>query len=298
MLNQELKKKIENYIYNYEHPGRDALSKRYPKLQRPIIFVRHLERNIKNFLDWRLRIKKSSNYFENIIVHHQSLLRRKLGGSDPRLQEQKIINIKRAIKKLDGIIIPQDKIFSLWNIVGKPRYEDGYVDGMLLSGGEVKEGLGGGMCQLSNFLYWVFLHAPTEIVERHHHSKDVFPDSGRTLPFGSGATIFYNYLDLKVKNVSKSSLQLKIWLTADHLKGQLLSNDKIIENFHIIEKNHLFIKRGDKYFRYNEILRETQVGDKIEKIEEINYNFAPVLYEVKSDYLKENNFEVLDCTSV
>ena len=35
-----------------------------------------------------------------------------------------------------------------------------------------------------------------------------------------------------------------------------------------------------------------------EKIEEINYNFAPVLYEVKSDYLKENNFEVLDCTSV
>ena len=103
---------------------------------------------------------------------------------------------------------------------------------------------------------------------------------------------------MKVKNVSKSSLQLKIWLTADHLKGQLLSNDKIIENFHIIEKNHLFIKRGDKYFRYNEILRETQVGDKIEKIEEINYNFAPVLYEVKSDYLKENNFEVLDCTSV
>ena len=294
MKNQELKKKIKNYIYAYEHPGRIALSRKYPKLQKSIIFVRHLERNVKNFLDWRLQTRKSNKYFENIIARHQSLLRRKLGVSDPRLQEQKITNLKQAIKKLDGIIIPAGKIFSLWKIVGKPSYEDGYVDGMLLSGGEVKEGLGGGMCQLSNFLYWIFLHAPTEIVERHHHSKDVFPDSGRTLPFGSGATIFYNFVDLQVKNVSKFPLQLKIWLTEDHLKGQLLSGGRVIEKFHVIEKNHLFIKRAKKYFRYNEILREVQIEGRVIRIEKVTTNFEPVLYEVKGEYLKKNNFEVLD----
>lgn len=294
MIEQKMRKKIESYIFDYERPSRMALSRKYPKLQKPIIFVRHLFRNVINFFDWNLRTKKSIKYFKNIVARHQSLLRRKLGVSDPRLQEQKVTNLKQAIKKLDGVIISPGKVFSLWKIVGRPRYETGYVDGMLLANGEVREGLGGGLCQLSNFLYWIFLHAPTEIVERHHHSKDVFPDSGRTLPFGSGATIFYNYLDLKVKNVSRLSLQIKIWLTDDHLKGQVLSEGRIIEKFHVIEKNHLFVKRRDKYFRYNEILREVWIADKLQKTEEVTHNFAPVLYEVKEDYLRENRFEVLD----
>ncbi|PIY93380.1 MAG: vancomycin resistance protein [Candidatus Magasanikbacteria bacterium CG_4_10_14_0_8_um_filter_32_14] len=296
MQNQEFRKKIENYLYIYEHPSRLALSKKYPKLQKPIIFVRHLLRNIQNFFDWRLQTIKSVKYFENIIVRHQSLLRRKLGVSDPRLQEQKIINLRQAIKKLDGVIIPPRKIFSLWKIIGKPKYKTGYVDGMLLSGGEVSEGLGGGLCQLSNFLYWILLHAQTKIIERHHHSKDVFPDSSRTLPFGSGATIFYNFVDLKVKNVSKFSLQIKIWLTNEHLKGQILSSGKIVEKIHIFEKNHLFIKKGNKYFRYNEIFREIQIDGKVVKTEEVTTNFAPVIYKVDKEYLQKNNFEVWDYT--
>ena len=48
-----------------------------------------------------------------------------------------------------------------------------------------------------------------------------FPDSGRVLPFGSGATCFYNFLDLKVKTFC-APLQIKI-MTDTHLKGQLLS---------------------------------------------------------------------------
>lgn len=291
-----LEKEIAERIYDYENPKRTALSKKYPQFKKPIIFFRRTIRNVWNFFDFRMRCEKKNDFFNCIVARHQSVLRRRLGGSDPKLQEKKIINLKQALKRLNGIVIQPNHIFSLWKIIGKPKYENGYVDGMLLANGKVVEGLGGGLCQLSNFLYWIFLHTPIETIERYHHSMDVFPDSGRTLPFGGGATILYNFVDLKVKNISPYPLQLKIWLTEDHLKGQILSTDIIPQKFHIFEKNPYFIKRGKTYFRYNEIYKKTKVKGEVTNIEKITTNFAPVLYKITSKYLQKNNFKVLDFT--
>nr|WP_241774663.1 MULTISPECIES: VanW family protein [Lysinibacillus] len=33
--------------------------------------------------------------------------------------------------------------------------------------GEVKTGIGGGICQLANLLYWMALHTPLIVTERH-----------------------------------------------------------------------------------------------------------------------------------
>ena len=293
----KIEKEIAERIYNYENPKRIALSRKYPFLKKPIIFLRHKVRDIQNFFDFRIKHERKNDFFDCVVARHQSVLRRRLGDSNPKLQEQKIINLKQAIQRLNCIVIEPNHVFSLWKIIGKPKYENGYVDGMLLSNGKVIEGIGGGLCQLSNFLYWIFLHAPIETIERYHHSMDVFPDSGRTLPFGGGATILYNFIDLKVKNTSTYPLQLKIWLTDNHLKGQILSPRPIPEKFHVFEKNHFFIKRGQKYFRYNEIYKETKINGKVEKIEKITTNFAPVLYEATEEYLQKNNFNVLDFTN-
>ncbi|KKQ80813.1 MAG: hypothetical protein UT02_C0002G0038 [Parcubacteria group bacterium GW2011_GWC2_38_7] len=292
----KIKKEIAERIYNYENPKRIALSRKYPFLKKPIIFLRHKVRDVQNFFDFRIKHERKNDFFDCVVARHQSILRRRLGDSNPKLQEQKIVNLKQAVQLLNGIVIKPNHVFSLWKIIGKPKYENGYVDGMLLSNGKVIEGIGGGLCQLSNFLYWIFLHAPIETVERFHHSMDVFPDSGRTLPFGGGATILYNFIDLKVKNISTYPLQLKIWLTDNHLKGQILSPRPISEKFHVFEKNHFFIKRGKKYFRYNNIYKETKVDGKVKKIEKITTNFAPVLYDVTDEYLQKNNFKVLDFT--
>lgn len=290
-------KEIAERIYAYEHPKRVALSRQYPFLKKPIIFLRHRARNMQNFFVRRITYERKNDFFDCVVARHQSVLRRRLGGSDPKLQEQKIINLQQAIQHLNGVVIEPQHVFSLWKIIGKPSYDDGYVDGMLLSNGKIIEGVGGGLCQLSNFLYWIFLHTPFETVERHHHSMDVFPDAGRTLPFGSGATILYNFIDLKVKNTSPYPLQLKIWLTEHHLKGQILSPRPIPEKFHVVEKHHCFIKRGQTYFRYNEIYKETKVHGAVKKSEKITTNFAPVLYEVTEKYLQKNAFHVLDCTN-
>ena len=164
---------------------------------------------------------------------------------------------------------------------------------MVISNGEVSEAVGGGLCQLSNFLFWILLHCDVEIVERYHHSVDVFPDSGRTVPFAAGATIFSNYIDLKIKNTSKQPLQIKLWLTESQLKGQILSTKHEKIKSHIFEKNHFFIKNKDQYFRYNEIWREKLLnGNKLGK-EKIIENFAPVKYCIDENYIKERNLSLI-----
>lgn len=290
---EEIINEIEKLLYNYEKPKRKAFSSKYPFLIRPIIFFRQVLRNVHNFFSRNIYSHKENDFYAHIIARHQSILRRRLGNSDSKLQDQKIINLKQAIAKLNGIIIPPGKIFSFWNIVGKPSYKDGYVNGMLISNGKVVEGIGGGLCQLSNLLFWLFLHSPVEIIERHHHSMDIFPDSGRTLPFGSGATILYNFRDLRIKNTSVQPLQLKLWLTEGHLKGRILSCESISQNYHVFEKNHYYVKRGKQYFRYNEIYREIKIEGKITLSEKIATNFALVLYKTSDEKIKKNGFELL-----
>lgn len=141
---------------------------------------------------------------------HQSLLRKKLGSSDPVLQENKITNLAIAIQQLDGLVIAPGETCSFWKQIGKPTKRKGYIDGMLLSQGEVSRGTGGGLCQLANLLFWLTLHTPLQVSERHHHSFDPFPDENRVMPFGSGASVFYNYVDLRITNPTYQRFQIKV----------------------------------------------------------------------------------------
>src|SRR5829696_3157032 len=100
------------------------------------------------------------------VKKHQSLLRRKLGNSAPELQENKIQNLKIACPTIDGLLIEPHQTFSFWRRYDAATAEKGYVQGMQLSRGEVVRGVGGGLCQLANLLYWIALHTPLEIVER------------------------------------------------------------------------------------------------------------------------------------
>lgn len=212
------------------------------------------------------------------------------------LQERKVTNLLRACQDLNGVVIRPGEIFSLWETIGRPTYKRGYVDGMLLSHGNVVEGIGGGLCQLSNFLCWLFLHAKTEVIERSHHSLDVFPDSGRVLPFGSGATCLYNTIDLKIKNTSSVPLQLKIWVTNTHLKGQLVAPRPDATKYSVTERAHTFVKRGPRYFRTNELWRTAHIEGKKVGEEKVFSNFAPVLYDITPDYLSARNYPLLDLT--
>ncbi len=278
----------------HEKPHRKAVSTHLPAFKTLIILARRLAKKAQNITNFKIARKKSAVFFTCVVARHQSVLLRSLGNSEERLQKNKITNLRRACEDLNGLIIKPKEIFSLWESIGQPTYRRGYVDGMLLSNGQVIEGIGGGLCQLSNLLCWLFLHADTEVVERYHHSLDVFPDSGRVLPFGSGATCLYNFVDLKIKNSGQQPLQLKIWIADKHLKAQLLSPEPATEKMSIQEKNHAFIKKEKKFFRYNEIWRIKKTAGKETDRELIFQNFAPVLYKISGKEIKDNGHKLIE----
>lgn len=234
--------------------------------------------------------KKSEDKLPYRVYKHQSVLVRKLGDADLQLQYNKVTNIKLSIEKLNGIIIQPGETFSFCRLVGKATKRKGYLEGMQLSNGEAISGVGGGICQIANLIHWLCLHSPLTITERHHHSFDPFPDSGRVVPFGCGASIFYNYVDYQFKNETPYSFQLFFWLDQKCLNGDLRVNQELPYSYHIYEQNHAFIKKGDDFFRTNEIWRQKikkQGGNLLGK-ELIQKNFALVKY-VPSDYIMDTS---------
>lgn len=265
------------------------MTERYRWLVPIRIKQQQLFRSLRNYIIER-KLAKTFGLEEDFpftCKKHQSLLRRKLGDSDPILQENKINNIEIASRCIDGIVIRPGETFSFWKLVGKPTKDKGYIEGMLLAQGEVVRGIGGGICQLANLLYWMALHTPLVIKERHHHSFDPFPDEGRVLPFGSGAGVFYNYVDLQFYNPTSQSFVIRVGLTEKHLKG-LISSDKLWPYaYHVEEKNHHFYLDGDKVYRANDIYRKVidkQTGKQVD-LEFIMSNRAEVKYKVDKDQI-------------
>lgn len=258
------------------------LSQRHPLLY----FISVREKQFKRWLKWNF----SSTKFTAIkkdqplsfrVKKHQSKLLKKLGDSDMQLQLNKVESLKVVAQKINGTIIHPGETFSFCKTVGRPTLKKGFKPGMELSGGEAKVGVGGGICQASNLLHWLSLHSPLTITERHHHSFDPFPDEGRVLPFASGATVFYNYLDFQITNNTAWTFQINLWLTDKLLEGEIRINAPIDFAYHVFEKNHQFIEDGGKYFRSNEIWRKKiakyRSGEIIAE-ELITKNYAEVKY--------------------
>jgi vancomycin resistance protein VanW len=187
---------------------------------------------------------------------HKTPLLRKLRDVDMQYQFNKIINLRLAVEKLDGIILSPGETFSYWRLIGKPSAKKGYVPGMVLHCGKFRMGIGGGLCQLSNLIYWMTLHTPLTIVERYRHSYDVFPDSNRTQPFGTGATCVYPYRDLMIRNDTDAKFQLHVMVGDEFLEGRWLSDQVPEYRYEIVEKNHHFKPEfWGGFSRHNEIWR-------------------------------------------
>lgn len=235
---------------------RKLLSQRHPVFYSISIWEKRIRRRMSWFLDGKVYTKlKTNDKLPFRVKKHQSKLIKKLGETDMILQYNKVDNLKIVVERVNGTIIRPGETFSFCKTVGLPTKRKGYKLGMELSFGEAKAGIGGGICQSSNLMHWLALHSPLTINERHHHSFDPFPDDGRVLPFASGATVFYNYLDFQLTNTTKWTFQMNLWLTDTLLEGEIRVNEELDFNYHVQEKAHKFIKEGDTFYRSNEIWR-------------------------------------------
>ncbi len=261
---------------------RRLLSEIHPILYHLSVWSRRLFRYLKWLFEGeRFAYLRTPEKLPYRVKKHQSVLLRKLGDTDMQLQYNKVTNLSIAIKKLDGIVIEPGETFSFCKLVGLATKSKGYLPGMVLSCGEAKAGVGGGICQIANLIHWLVIHSSLTVTERYHHSFDPFPDDRRVLPFGSGATVFYNYIDYQFTNNTPYTFQLRLWLSAKCLEGELRVNQDLDFAYHVFEKEHQFLKIGEKYFRKNEIWRNKIVKRKSGEIlatELVTKNFAEVKY--------------------
>jgi vancomycin resistance protein VanW len=238
---------------------------------------------VKNLLSVnKLAKTKQPGKLPYVIYRHNSLIRRRLGNVDMQLQENKAVNLSIAAPKINGILIRPGEIFSFWYLVGKTSVQRGYKEGLTISSGKTAPGVGGGMCQMTNLIHWMILHSDMEIVEHHHHDRfDLFPDYKRKIPFGTGTSIVYNYLDYRFKNTTDKTYQLIIYTTDEYLCGELRSSEPQVNKYHIKAENEFFSRENGIVYRNGEIYRikvDGITGNHTEK-KLIRTNHAQVLYD-------------------
>lgn len=230
----------------------------------------------------RFSAARDSNDLPIVIYRHNSLIRRKLGNVDVALQENKAISLGLAAPHIDGILIRPGETFSFWKLVGHCSAKKGYRTGLTINNNGPAAGIAGGMCQFTNLLHWMVLHSPLEIVGHQHHSEiDLFPDFNRQIPFGTGTSIVYNYLDYRVQNTTENTFQFRISVTDEHLRGELRAIAALDVKHHLKEEDAHFQQVGSEVYRRNRVfrsVRDKRTGNEIAN-ELVVENNARVLYD-------------------
>lgn len=132
----------------------------------------------------------------------------------------RIRNIANAVKRLNGTLIKPDEEFSANRYAGPYISANGYLPEAVIKGDEIKNEIGGGMCQIGTTLFRMAMNSGMDITERRNHSLVVgyYADPVNGNP-GTDATLYEPILDLKFKNDTGNYLLLQTDI--DYTKQQL-----------------------------------------------------------------------------
>ena len=113
-------------------------------------------------------------------------------------------NLRIACRKINDKVVLPGETFSYNKTLGERTPAAGYKNAKVYENGEVVDGIGGGICQISSTLYNSVLKANMDIVERRNHQ---FVTS--YTPAGRDATVVYGLTDFKFKNTRKTAVRIK-----------------------------------------------------------------------------------------
>lgn len=133
----------------------------------------------------------------------------------------RIKNIAHAVARLNGALIKPDEEFSAIRYAGPFTAENGYLPEAVIKGNEIKNEIGGGMCQIGTTLFRMAMNSGMDITQRKNHSLVVgyYSDPVNGNP-GTDATLYEPSLDLKFKNDTGHYLLLQTDI--DYKKQQLI----------------------------------------------------------------------------
>jgi len=115
--------------------------------------------------------------------------------SNAAVDSDRTYNLKVGASKLNGYMLKPHQLFSFNGVVGDRTEKEGYRVAPVISGGELIDGLAGGMCQIASTLHAAAFFAGLEIVRSTPHSRpSVY------IPMGLDSTVVYPSVDLKLRN--------------------------------------------------------------------------------------------------
>lgn len=113
-------------------------------------------------------------------------------------------NLRIACQKINDKVILPGETFSYNKTLGERTAAAGYKNAKVYENGQVVDGIGGGICQISSTLYNSVLMSNMEIVERRNHQ---FVTS--YTPAGRDATVVYGMTDFKFKNTRTYAVKIQ-----------------------------------------------------------------------------------------
>lgn len=112
-------------------------------------------------------------------------------------------NLKLAANKINGTVLLPNEEFSYNKVVGERSEKTGFKMAATYSNGQVVDGIGGGICQISSTLYDAVIMANLNVTERRNHQ---FVTS--YLPAGKDATVVWGSQDFKFVNTRQQPIRI------------------------------------------------------------------------------------------
>ncbi|MHB1002178.1 MAG: VanW family protein [Armatimonadota bacterium] len=151
-------------------------------------------------------------------------------------QKDRSFNLGLACKAINGTILKPGEVFSYNKIVGPREAKYGFRDAPMFVKGQVEEGMGGGVCQISSTVYNAALLSNLQIVQRSPHSRPVV-----YTPVGRDATVAYPYLDLKFRNNTGAPIYIKAFLGKRTVNISILGKISTSQQVEIVSSGHKVI---------------------------------------------------------
>lgn len=133
------------------------------------------------------------------------------GGTPGRLH-----NVRLVAELIDGTLVAPGATFSFNATTGERNAERGFAEAPVIINGELQNGIGGGVCQVSTTVFNAAFEAGLPIGERTNHALYI-----GHYPLGRDATVNYPDLDLTFTNDTGRWLLLRTFVGAGSLTVNL-----------------------------------------------------------------------------
>jgi vancomycin resistance protein YoaR len=133
------------------------------------------------------------------------------GGTPGRLH-----NVQLVSQLIDGALVAPGATFSFNGTTGERTADKGFQEAPVIINGELQNGLGGGICQVSTTVFNAAYEAGLQIDERTNHALYI-----SHYPTGRDATVNYPDLDLKFTNDTRHWLLLRTFVGSGSLTVNL-----------------------------------------------------------------------------